>query len=54
MELVDKNIILRKISELEIYQKQISEFSDITFQTYKSEWKTRRIVERSLQIMIET
>jgi uncharacterized protein YutE (UPF0331/DUF86 family) len=52
--LVDKNIILRKISELELYQKQISEFADMTPQTYKSDWKTRRIIERTLQIMIET
>ncbi len=54
MELVDKNILLRKISDLEMYKKQIREFSDITFQTYKSDWKTQRIVERTLQIMIET
>lgn len=52
--MVDKNIILRKISELELYQKQISEFADMTPQTYKSDWKTRRIIERTLQIMIET
>lgn len=52
--MVDKNIVLRKISELEIYQKQIREFSDISSQTYKSDWKARRIVERTLQIMIET
>ena len=54
MELVDKAVILRKISELELYQKQIREFSDITLQDYKADWKTQRIVERTLQIMIET
>lgn len=54
MELVDKAVILRKISELEVYQKQIREFSDITLQGYKADWKTQRIVERTLQIMIET
>ncbi len=54
MELVDKAIILRKISELEVYQKQIREFSAITLQDYKANWKTQRIVERTLQIMIET
>jgi len=52
--LVDKAVILRKISELELYQKQIREFSDITLQDYKADWKTQRIVERTLQIMIET
>lgn len=52
--MVDKAIILRKISELEIYQKQIREFSAITLQDYKANWKTQRIIERTLQIMIET
>ena len=53
-ELVDRNIILRKISELETYQKQLEEFSDITIQSYKSDWKVQRIIERTLQMMIET
>jgi uncharacterized protein YutE (UPF0331/DUF86 family) len=52
--LVDKALILRKISELETYQKQIREFADITLQNYKEDWKTQRIVERTLQMMIET
>jgi len=52
--LVDKNVVLRKISELETYQKQIEEFSDITIQEYKSDWKLQRIIERTLQMMIET
>lgn len=53
-ELVDKNILLRKMSELETYQKQLEEFSDITTQSYKSDWKVQRIIERTLQMMIET
>jgi uncharacterized protein YutE (UPF0331/DUF86 family) len=52
--LTDKSIILRKISELELYQKQIKEFSDMTLEKYESDWKTQRIVERTLQIMVET
>ncbi|MDO9287640.1 MAG: DUF86 domain-containing protein [Thermodesulfovibrionales bacterium] len=52
--MVDKNVVLRKISELETYQKQIEEFSDITIQEYKSDWKLQRIIERTLQMMIET
>ena len=53
-ELVDKNILLRKMSELETYQKQLEEFSDITIQSYKADWKVQRIIERTLQMMIET
>jgi len=42
------------LSELETYYKQIKEFQHITYDTYVSDWKTQRIVERTLQIMIET
>ena len=52
--MVDRAIVLRKISELEEYQRQIREFSEITHQDYKADWKTQRIVERTLQMMIET
>lgn len=52
--MVDKNLILRKISELEKYLEQLKEFSAITLDEYKSDWKTQRIIERTLQIMIET
>jgi len=51
--LVDKALILRKLTELEEHLKQIKEFSNITVEDYSREWKTQRIVERTLQIMIE-
>ncbi|MFH1975160.1 MAG: DUF86 domain-containing protein [Pseudomonadota bacterium] len=52
--MVDKTLILRKISELDQYLTQIREFSDISVSEYSNDWKTQRIVERTLQIMIET
>ncbi|GAB4110705.1 MAG TPA: DUF86 domain-containing protein [Spirochaetota bacterium] len=52
--MVDTPLIFRKLSELETYYKQIKEFQHITYDTYVSDWKTQRIVERTLQIMIET
>ena len=52
--MVDKNLILRKISSLDDYLKQVSEFSGVTIDEYRSDWKTQRIVERTLQMMIET
>lgn len=52
--MVDRALVLRKISELEIYQKQMKEFSDIALEAYKANWKTQRIVEMTLQMMIET
>jgi len=51
--LVDKSLALRKISELQTYLGQIREFAGITLQDYKSDWKTQRIVERTLQMIIE-
>lgn len=52
--MVDRNLVLRKIAELEAYLGQIKEFSGISLSDYKADWKAQRIVERTLQIMIET
>jgi len=52
--MVDKTLILKKLAELEQYLLQINEFSDITTAEYSSDWKTQRIVDRTLQMMIET
>ena len=52
--MVDKAVVLRKLSELGTYYGQIKEFADIIIDNYKNDWKTQRIVERTLQIMIET
>jgi len=54
MGLVDKTVILRKLSELETNLKQIREFAGMTLQVYNADWRTQRIVERTLQMMIET
>ena len=54
MALVDKTVVLRKLSELETYRKQLGEFSEVSLQDYRADWKTQRIVERTLQMMIET
>lgn len=51
--MVDKSIVLRKIAGLDTYHHQLKTFSDITIDDYKGNWKTQRIVERTLQIMIE-
>ena len=51
--MVDKTLILRKLAELEEYLGQIREFSSVSTEDYSGDWKTRRIVERTLQLMIE-
>jgi uncharacterized protein YutE (UPF0331/DUF86 family) len=52
--MVDETLILRKLSELDEYYKQIAEYNKITVTQYSADWKTQRIVERTLQMMIET
>lgn len=51
--MIDKALVFRKVASLDEYWKQVSEYSHITVDLYRSEWKTQRIVERTLQMMIE-
>jgi uncharacterized protein YutE (UPF0331/DUF86 family) len=46
-------LIGRKLTEIETYLSQIKEFSKIPVPRYRKDWKTQRIVERTLQILIE-
>jgi uncharacterized protein YutE (UPF0331/DUF86 family) len=50
---VDKTLILRKLAELEECLGQIREYANITVDRYSNDWKAQRIVERTLQMMIE-
>jgi uncharacterized protein YutE (UPF0331/DUF86 family) len=52
--LVDRNLVLRKIADIETYLSQLREFSGVTLEEYRSDWKTQRIIERTLQMMIES
>lgn len=51
--MVDKILIMRKLTELETYINQIQEYSNITVKEYSQYWKIQRIIERTLQMMIE-
>lgn len=51
--MVDKAIIQRKLASLLEYRNQLEEYSSILVDTYRADWKTQRIVERTLQMMIE-
>ena len=52
--MVDEALILRKLSELDDYYKQIGEYKKITVAKYTGDWKIQRIIERTLQMMLET
>ena len=51
--MVDKTLILRKLAELEEYLAQVKEYRDIRLEQYLKDWKVQRIVERTLQMMLE-
>jgi uncharacterized protein YutE (UPF0331/DUF86 family) len=50
---VDRTLMMRKLSELEGYLSQVREFSSIKPEEYSGDWKIQRIIERTLQMMIE-
>ncbi len=43
----------RKLADLDQYLGQVSEYRDITIDQYRGDWKTQRVVERTLQMTIE-
>lgn len=47
-------MVLRKLSAIDEYLQQIREFAGVSIDEYKSDWKSQRIVERTLQMLIET
>lgn len=47
-------MVLRKLSAIDEYLQQIREFSGVSVDEYRSDWKSQRIVERTLQMLIET
>jgi uncharacterized protein YutE (UPF0331/DUF86 family) len=51
--MVDKVLILRKLADLQEYIGQVCEYSNIKVNEYSNDWKIQRIVERTLQMMIE-
>lgn len=51
--MVDRDLLLRKLADLDQYLDQASEYRDITVDQYRGDWKTQRIIERTLQMTIE-
>lgn len=52
--MVDRDLLRRKLTELAEYVDQVSEYRHLTAERYRTDWKTQRIVERTLQMAIET
>ena len=51
--MVDDILIMKKLASLADYRQQLREYSGISVQQYRDDWKVQRIVERTLQMMIE-
>ena len=51
--MVDKLLIGRKLAQIDTYLNQVKDYSKISVVQYKTDWKTQRIVERTLHILIE-
>ena len=51
--MVDKLLLGRKLARMDTYLSQVREFSKISENEYKKNWKPQRIVERTLQILVE-
>ncbi len=52
--MVDRTLILRKLSAMEEYLGQITEYRSISTGQYEKDWRSQRIIERTLQMMVET
>ena len=52
-QVVDRDLILRKLGDLDQYLVQVSEYRGITVERDREDWKIQRIVERTLQLAIE-
>lgn len=51
--MVDRTLVLRKLAVIEEYMDQLEEYRTTTIERYAHDWKTQRIVERTLQMMVE-
>lgn len=52
--MVDRDLILRRLANLDIYLEQLAPYRGIDAGAYQQDWKTQRIVERTLHLAIET
>jgi uncharacterized protein YutE (UPF0331/DUF86 family) len=52
--MVDRDLLLRRLTMLDGYLEQLGPYRGIDSETYRQDWKTQRIVERTLHLAIET
>ena len=52
--MVDRDLILRKLATLDTYLTQLAPYRDLDRAAYRDDWRTQRIVERTLHLAIDT
>lgn len=52
--MVDRDLLLRKVADLERYVEQLAMYRDVGIEAYAANWQMQRIVERTLHLAIET
>ncbi len=51
--MVDRDLVLRKAADLDLYLEQLLPYASLEIEAYKADWRTQRIVERTLHLAIE-
>ncbi len=52
--MVDRDLIRRRLTFLDTYLEQLAPYREVDLAAYQQDWKTQRIVERTLHLAIET
>ena len=52
--MVDRDLVLRRLALLDTYLEQLAPYRGIDVAEYEQDWRTQRIVERTLHLAIET
>ena len=52
--MVDRDLILRRLAFLDTYLDQLASYREMDLATYQQDWKTQRVIERTLHLAIET
>jgi uncharacterized protein YutE (UPF0331/DUF86 family) len=52
--MVDRDLVRRRLALLDQYLAQLAPYGALGLAEYQSDWKTQRIVERTLHLSIET
>lgn len=52
--MVDRDLVLRRLARLDTYLEQLTPYRQIDLDAYLKDWRTQRIIERTLHLAVET